>query len=291
MTGSTHRCAREFVNSGLACWGTAPRAEFVVCLETPGAFGRDAITQSRALDAAVGRAIEERTNNLGGKLILIRRADRNHRDGKPLRVRIAGDFAGRGFLHGFAIDDPQELLEWFDDWDSQPLPTTHGPTIVICSNAKRDRCCAIETRPLLAALSDVADAVWEGSHLGGHRFAPTALMLPTGQALASLRPTDVREALAAAEHDHLWPGGRHHDRGLMRLCPAEQAAAAWALEAFGPIATGELTTQIISDDEIIVSHRHHVVKLHVSQEPTDVLAPIGCFTNLTPLLEWRVSPR
>lgn len=50
-------------------------------------------------------------------------------------------------------------------------------TPFICTNGARDRCCAIEGRDLLMRLST---DVWEISHLGGHRFAPTALRFPDG---------------------------------------------------------------------------------------------------------------
>jgi hypothetical protein len=40
--------------------------------------------------------------------------------------------------------------------------------------------------------------VWECSHLGGHRFAPTALVLPTGYAYGRLDPATASAARKAA---------------------------------------------------------------------------------------------
>jgi len=60
--------------------------------------------------------------------------------------------------------------------------------VLICAHGARDRCCggpgtrlAVETR---AALAEVR--VRRTSHLGGHRFAPTALTLPDGRMWAYL---------------------------------------------------------------------------------------------------------
>jgi hypothetical protein len=50
--------------------------------------------------------------------------------------------------------------------------------LMVCTNSRRDVCCALEGRPIVAALQEFS--VWECSHTGGHRFAPTGIVLPTG---------------------------------------------------------------------------------------------------------------
>jgi hypothetical protein len=58
-----------------------------------------------------------------------------------------------------------------------------GPQRValVCTNGKRDQCCAVRGRPVAAALAaGTAWDTWECSHLGGHRFAATMLLLPSG---------------------------------------------------------------------------------------------------------------
>lgn len=52
---------------------------------------------------------------------------------------------------------------------------------LVCTHGARDRCCAKWGIALWDALREhVGDRVWQCSHLGGHRFAPTALALPSG---------------------------------------------------------------------------------------------------------------
>ena len=66
---------------------------------------------------------------------------------------------------------------------------TEAPAeVLVCSHGARDRCCGgpgtrltIEVR---AALGDLR--IRRTSHLGGHRFAPTALTLPDGRMWAFL---------------------------------------------------------------------------------------------------------
>ncbi len=72
------------------------------------------------------------------------------------------------------------------------------------TNAKRDQCCAIDGRPA-AADANVAfpGRVWECSHLGGHRFAATALSLPHGYVHGRLDGAAATRLLLAAERDRL----------------------------------------------------------------------------------------
>jgi hypothetical protein len=59
--------------------------------------------------------------------------------------------------------------------------------LLVCTNGRRDVCCALFGRPLAAELAGRhGEAVWECTHLGGHRFAPTAVLLPTGYAYGRL---------------------------------------------------------------------------------------------------------
>ena len=63
-----------------------------------------------------------------------------------------------------------------------------GRHILVCTHGKRDACCGSLGTRLAATLPALgADVhVWRTSHTGGHRFAPTALLLPEGTAWAYL---------------------------------------------------------------------------------------------------------
>lgn len=57
------------------------------------------------------------------------------------------------------------------------------PLFLVCCNGKRDLCCAKLGLALYMELSvKLDDIAWQTTHLGGHRFAPTALILPDGLA-------------------------------------------------------------------------------------------------------------
>ena len=55
------------------------------------------------------------------------------------------------------------------------------PIFLVCTNGKRDACCALRGRALVTALAaDHAERVWECTHLGGHRFSGNLVCLPDG---------------------------------------------------------------------------------------------------------------
>ena len=103
---------------------------------------------------------------------------------------------------------------------SLPGAEPADPVLLVCTNGRRDVCCAIRGRPVaLEAAARAPGRVWESSHTGGHRFAPTGVLLPHGAALARLDAGGCADVLAAASAGQLpaWALGPAHDRGRSAL--------------------------------------------------------------------------
>jgi len=219
--------------------GTAASATFWVALEQSGPWGRDAASQSR-LAPAVGMALHRRCQENGGRLLLIRRpgAHPDSRQDQKRRVYLAGGLAARPWLLEADIDEPAQLLQlpWaaLRDGDRAAvrdgLPELHespAPVLMICANSRRDVCCAVRGRPVAIETSARRPGqVWECSHTGGHRFAPTGVVLPHGQTLARLSAASAVAAVDAAARDEVPVGllGAAYDRGRSHLPPSAQAA-------------------------------------------------------------------
>jgi hypothetical protein len=63
--------------------------------------------------------------------------------------------------------------------------------VLICTHGRRDRCCGSGGTRLYEQVAPGwrrPEQLWRTSHLGGHRFAPTALILPEGTMWAFLDP-------------------------------------------------------------------------------------------------------
>jgi hypothetical protein len=68
-----------------------------------------------------------------------------------------------------------------------------GRHVLVCTHGRRDACCGTLGTRLALALPGLGAGVrtWRTSHTGGHRFAPTAVLLPEGTAWAYLDPDSL----------------------------------------------------------------------------------------------------
>ena len=203
--------------------GTAPVATTWLAIEQPGPWGARALTQSH-MDRFVGQELGRQAEGTGLRIALIRRVGHHALTDAdaPRRVLICDTRPGTTAVRSFTVSDPRDLLDldlgsiaagWIDE-----LGEPHAdPAILVCTNGKRDRCCAELGRSLALDLAEAAASVaesaaesepesdsaalaaaeiWEADHLGGHRFAPTAVVLPTGYVYGRL---DIATAAAAVD--------------------------------------------------------------------------------------------
>ena len=198
---------------------TAAVATTWLLVEQNGPWGAKALGESH-LDRATGRALEAAAAGTGVRVALIRRPGR-HADCLPTTrhgVVVAHTVPGRGWVRRAQVVDPAELLELdfaaLGAGDHTGFGAEHvgGPLALVCTNGRRDRCCALLGRPLAAELAAAGHSeVWEVTHLGGHRFAPTMLVLPYGYAYGRLTPESAKDVLAATAAGHMvpeWSRGR-----------------------------------------------------------------------------------
>jgi hypothetical protein len=189
----TLRCSAVAGAIGEPLAGTAATARSWLCLEQPGPWGRDALSASH-LDPGVSHELAALAAGSGVRIALIRRPGHHpdrHRP-VPRHVYLAHTAPGRTWLERAMVGDPKELLDLDFHRAGAGEPGLLGervtdPLLLVCTNGRRDVCCALQGRPVAAALASMhGDAVWECTHLGGHRFAPTAVLLPTGYAYGRL---------------------------------------------------------------------------------------------------------
>lgn len=202
-------CATDSRNLGEPMPGTAATASTWLLLEQAGPWGAKALTSSH-LDPVLGRALEAAAKDTGVRIALIRRPGRHADPGMPPPVRqvyAAHTAPGDVWLRTATTTDPRRLL----DLDFAALgrgdhhtfdralgggPHRGDPLALVCTNGKRDRCCALLGRPLAAELAaSGVEGVWEVTHLGGHRFSPTVLVLPHGYVYGRAEAHTVKEVL------------------------------------------------------------------------------------------------
>lgn len=189
MAESAVRCAPESQARNEAVVATASRVQRWLVVEQPGAWGADALAQSR-LDPDTGVALKAEAQAHGVRVLLARRPGQRVL-GTDRTVFLAHSGAERRWLERVDLDtaDHKALLRLdlgslaFPDPPELPTPAGPAPASLhlVCTNGRHDPCCAERGRPVVRALA-AADApdVWECSHVGGDRFAANIVCLPEG---------------------------------------------------------------------------------------------------------------
>ncbi|MFD9126524.1 sucrase ferredoxin [Kitasatospora sp. NPDC059571] len=244
---------------------TAATAATWLLVEQSGPWGAKALTESH-LETATGRALEAAAAGTGVRVALIRNPGR-HADAEPAGLReviVAHTAPGRSWVRRLAVADPAEAagLDFaaLGAGEHGGLGVEHagGPIALVCTNGRRDRCCALLGRPLAAELAAAGHSeVWEVTHLGGHRFSPTMLVLPYGYAYGRLSGASAKEVLASTAAGHTVPefsrGRSCWDRPgqaaehAVRLATGETAAEALTLRQ-EPSGDGGWTVEVRHTD-------------------------------------------
>lgn len=225
-----------------------------IVLEHRGPWGAKAVAESSLSPAVKERLAAWEAEIPGARVQLVRRSRRV--DG-PLALWVGiSDLGGarlvqRSLLASddlLALDVPAwvEALRRGEAVDDTEACTE--PLVLVCTNGRRDVCCAKLGVPVAQALDAQPELeVWQTTHLGGHRFAATLLQLPQGLCYGRVEP---HEAPALAEAIR---AGRVHRldrvRGRTALAEPEQAA-----EAIWRERTGRLELDAIAHVEHAVEH-------------------------------------
>lgn len=163
--------------------GTAPVTERWWLIEHAGPWGSHAVRDATQPWISAGTDVHPDQ----ARILLIRRHVRRMSEHQSQFRRIFTFAAGDDVVWGATlhINEAPSITDFGSVPDDMAWqPTRKHPRVVMCTNGRRDRCCAERARPILDALPpDVSEQVWECTHIGGHRFAPVALTIPRGIAL------------------------------------------------------------------------------------------------------------
>lgn len=258
--------------------GTAAVARGWLCLEQPGPWGRNAVAESR-LDPELGQELTARAEAHGLRVQLIRHPARKTPQPRR-RVLLANTHPRHCWLRAADVEDPAELL----DLDFAGIAAgEHGgfghpatePVLLVCTNGRRDQCCALRGRALAGALSDqYGEQVWETSHTGGHRFAPAAVLLPTGYTYGRLGVPEAQAVLSAALAGKV---ALEHCRGRSTWSQPAQAAELALREQLSEHLVDAVVVEDDEDGAVRVGHqdgRRWLVE--VRQDELDPPRPNSC---------------
>lgn len=266
-------CSALSLALGEPLHATASEASSWLLVEQPGPWGHDALVESR-LEGQVAAELQRRAKVLGVKVLLVKPPGR--RAVGPRRCFLGSSRQGSAYLEELELDDPAGLLEL----DLERLAAgerlglgapIESPLYLVCTNSRRDACCARLGRPLAATLAGTYPGrVWECSHLGGHRFAPNLVCLPDGILLGRAGP----EAAAEYERARI---SLEHLRGRTSFAPPVQAADSFVRQQEGLAGVDDLLLEEHDADEVTLGSRDgRRFRVHVQMEEADPPRPVSC---------------
>lgn len=110
------------------------------------------------------------------------------------------------------------LIEVASAGGGRPEPSAQTTDVLVCTHGRRDVCCGSAGTDLALRLAAAGVppgvATWRTSHTGGHRFAPTVIVLPQGTAWAFM---DVELVGRVLDRSVPFSEISHHYRGCAGL--------------------------------------------------------------------------
>jgi hypothetical protein len=174
------------------------------------------------------------------------------------------------------------------------------PLVLVCTHGKRDRCCAEHGLAFYRALAtrwpsggETPD-LWQSTHLGGHRFAATAVTLPDGYQYGRLSPANAPAFADAIE------AGRLYDlatlRGRSTLPAPAQAADLHLRQTHALVAPNEVSVVGIAPGDgdgrwtvtLQTAGASHPVTVERRSGPKSVMNSCGA-PELSAPVSWAIS--
>lgn len=131
------------------------------------------------------------------------------------------------------------------NWDSSPF-------FLVCTNGKKDKCCAKFGFPVFKFLEnhDMGVTVFECTHVGGDRFAANAVLMPAGIYYGRLMVEDVDSLLNATKQNQVY---YPNYRGICIRTFFEQAIECYLREFLGDFSADfNFTYNVFEEVEAII---------------------------------------
>lgn len=224
-TSEDYCCSVFSSQRGEAMFGTASRADVWLLLEYNGAWGEKAFKESLIpgnVKAYLTTFLDSIPNS---KLLLVKSRPGLLDPGISFFMAKANE--KQQALYEFNLDGYEDLM----NMDLQAILAgesaykryrRHEPLFLVCTNGRRDTCCAANGLPVYMAMFEAAGSeAWQSTHQGGHRFAGNSVCLPHGIYYGRLTPADAAGVVESYRRGEII---LEHLRGRSCFPPAIQAA-------------------------------------------------------------------
>ncbi len=280
MISDSSFCSELTRDDGTMLAGTAAQADVWILLEYRGAWRANAVDDNDLPQATQAWLRDQTTQNANSRAVLIRRApQRSSIEEHRCYIAITREndqrlycmtFTEYAALHSLAVADVVA--------GSQPDLISDENLVLVCTNGKRDRCCAVFGRPVYEAFSSEAGvSAWQSTHLGGHRYAAVAAVFPAGIYYGYLNPETVSAVAETVRNQSIHLPTY---RGRVFYSGMVSAGEYFLRQATGVSEVAVISAETLSDDQHLITFEsangRHTVRLAATMsEPVFV----GCTAN------------
>jgi hypothetical protein len=278
MTMTNYFCSELSTAAAEQLGGSAPHRTTWFLLEYGRPWGAKAFEES-SLDEPIKQHIRQALDQIPTANILLIKQSEPQRTG--IRFYIANTHADAPELYAYTLNSYQDLLS-IDLVHPAAEHRTAEPLYLICTNGKRDQCCSkFGLGVYRAAQQQVGPQAWQCSHLGGHRFAATALFLPSGLCYGRLTPASIGEVLGCDQ-----AGDIHLPTLRGRVGYPQPLQAAEYLLRDSLHVTAHDAVKVVSaqesasnswDVDVLVNHAMQNVRLEKTETDVEILT--SCFQD------------
>jgi len=186
---------------------SATRGDIWFLIEYTGAWGPKALEESEISEDAKQYLSGFNVDGNRVRILLIRQDSSKQRQGITFFIGQTSVLEPR--LYEYHLDDYSDILNIDLSWlhserEGGSANLRDTPIFLVCTNGRRDKCCALYGPNVYQALSEEAgDAVWQSSHIGGHNQAPIMLFFPHGVNYGRAMPADARRLLSEYQKNNI----------------------------------------------------------------------------------------
>lgn len=265
---------------GIPLVGTATQGDIWFLVEYRGSWGAKAFDESTIPEDVKQYLLGFNNTDQIVRILLIRQNESKTRNSLLFFVGLTSQRNPQ--LYRFEIEKYADILE-FDLASilSSQKGNYGGQLYLVCTNGRRDKCCAVYGPEVYQAMTEEAgDSVWQCSHIAGHNQAPVMLFFPDGLNYAHATPSEARRLIRSYQKGRV---NLHHYRG--RVCCENHIQAA---EYFWREQTGvlELPGLVIESDFQLDANLWEVSirsqdsgkfeKIKLARRKSDFSIPIAC---------------
>lgn len=276
-------CSQEAIRANELPIGTASMFNKLILIQYEMPFKESAFEESELSENVKNYLNDYLKTKADCRILLIKKGKTD--TSKKISIFTITNDVFAPFINQKIIENYSDILDIdFDSMFAEKFSPIEKEMVIVCTNGTKDKCCSKFGLPIFNELSkyDTID-VWQCSHIGGDRYAPTLIVLPYCIYYGHLDKNSVNELVQHINNKEIFLSKY---RGRTSLHFYSQAAEYFLRESLSNSKLYELEfvsqEKIDSNYCIVFKVKDKSYKVTISIEKTDYTNYLEC--NSTKLI-------